>query len=323
MHNFRTALLACSVIAVLTIVGLAPRSGSAQAPLTVVRVSGVISDEMTPVLYALKSGMYAKAGLDVQVVPANSGAAVTTAVLGGSVEIGKSSLIALMNAHLRGVPLAIIGGADVYDWKNPYAQMVTSYDSPIATAKDLIGKTIGVPSLNDLNVLAAYAWLDKNGGDSKSVKFVEIPNSSLEATLTEKRADAAVMTYPFLADAIDSHTVKAIGPAYTAIANSFLITAWFVSTDWATKHPDAVKTFIDVTDRSAAYTNVHHAETAPLVAEATKIPLAVITTMPRVTAGTTLHLADIQPLIDSSAKYKLIPQAFPARDLLLPGAATR
>jgi NitT/TauT family transport system substrate-binding protein len=322
MPRVQAALLGCALFA-LAIAVQRPLAGGAQAPLTTVRVAGVLSDELTPVLYAQKSGMYAKAGLDVQIVPAASGAAVTTAVLAGSIEIGKSSLISLMNAHLRGVPLAIIGGSGVYDPKFPYAQMVTAVDSPIASAKDLIGKTIGVPSLNDLNVLAADLWLDKNGGDSKTVKFVEVPNSTLGAALTEKRADAAVMTYPYLADVLESHAVKPIGAAYGAISNSFLITAWFVSTDWAAKHPDVIKTFIDVTDRSAAYTNAHHAETAPLISDITKIPLAVIAKMPRSESSTVLHLSDIQPLIDGSAKYKLIPQAFPARDLLWSGISAR
>jgi NitT/TauT family transport system substrate-binding protein len=311
------------LIAATLLVFAHPAGISGQATLTTVRVAGVLSDEMTPVLYAQKSGLYAKAGLDVQVISAPSGAAVSSAVLAGSYEIGKSSLVSLMNAHVHGLPLVVIGGSGVYDPKSPYAQMVTAADSPINSAKDLDGKTIGVPSLNDLNVLAADMWLDKNGGDSRTVRYIELPNSTLGAALTEKRADAAVMTYPFLADVLESHTVKPLGAAYSAIANSFLITCWFVSSDWAAKHPDTIHAFIDATDRAALYTNAHHAETAPLIADATKIPLAVITKMPRSVSSTALHLSDIQPLIDGSAKYKLIPQPFSARDLLWNGISAR
>jgi ABC-type nitrate/sulfonate/bicarbonate transport system substrate-binding protein len=134
MPHLRTALLGCALFA-LTIAVQRPLAGAAQAPLTTVRVAGVLSDELTPVLYAQKSGMYTKAGLDVQIVPAASGAAVTTAVLAGSIEIGKSSLISLMNAHLRGVPLAIIGGSGVYDPKYPYAQRSDRQDDRGAVAQ--------------------------------------------------------------------------------------------------------------------------------------------------------------------------------------------
>lgn len=312
-----------AVMAAALLAFVVPAGVSGQPALTTVRLSGVLSDELTPVLYAQKSGMYEKAGLDVQIVPAASGAAVTAAVLSGDIDIGKSSLLSLMNAHVRGVPLAIIGGSGVYDPKNPYAQMVTAVDSPISSAKDLDGKTIGVPSLNDLNVLAADLWLDKNGGDSHSVRYVEIPNSELGAALQSKRVDAGVMTYPYLADVLQSHTGKPLGPAYGAIANSFLITCWFVSSDWAAKHADTIHKFIDTTDRAAEYTNVHPAETAPLVAGVTKLPLAVISKMPRSVSSTVLHLSDIQPLIDGAAKYKLIPQPFPARELLWNGISAR
>jgi NitT/TauT family transport system substrate-binding protein len=300
-----------------------PVGTMSQTTLTTLHVAGVLSDEMTPVLYAEKSGLYAKAGLDVQIVPAGSGAAVSSAVLAGTYEIGKSSLISLMNAHVHGLPLVIIGGSGVYDPKTPYAQMVVAADSPIASAKDLNGKTIGVPSLNDLNVLAADLWIDKNGGDSRTVKYIELPTSALGAAVVEKRADASVMTYPYLADVLEAHTVKPLGAAYTAIANSFLITVWFVSSDWASKHPDTVHAFIDATDRAALYTNAHHAETAPMIADATKIPLAVITKMPRSESSTAMHLSDLQPLIDGAAKYKLIPQSFPARDMLWNGITAK
>jgi NitT/TauT family transport system substrate-binding protein len=291
----------------------------AQAPPTVLRVSSVLSDELTPVLYAQRSGMYAKAGLDLQIVPGSSGAAVTTAVLAGDIEIGKSSLISLMNAHLRGIPLSVIGGSNIYDPNHPYAQIVVAANSPFTSAKDLNGKTIGVPSLNDLNVLACDLWLDKNGGDSKSVKYVELPNPSLTAALTGHRTDEAVMTFPVLADALASHELKALGSPYGAIGPDFLISVWFVANDWAKQHAATVKTFLDVTQQSAKYTNQHNSETAPMVADLTKIPLAVINGMPRLVSSTGMSNAQIQAVLDGAAKYGLIPHTFPARDLVWSG----
>jgi NitT/TauT family transport system substrate-binding protein len=311
------ATFGASCAGALTAALLEPASAvRAQGALPVVRVSSVLSDELTPVIYAQHAGMYAKAGLDLQIVPGSSGAAVTTAVLAGDIDIGKSSLISLMNAHLRGIPVSVIGGSNIYDPNHPYSQMVVAADSPLANAKDLTGKTIGVPSLNDLNVLAADLWLDKNGGDSKSVKYVELPNPSLTAALTGHRLDAAVMTFPVLADALASHELKAIGSPYGAIGPDFLISVWFVANDWANKHAATVKTFLDVTQQSAKYTNQHNAETAPLVADLTKIPLATIDRMPRLVSSTNMSVPQIQAIIDGAAKYSLIPRAFPARELV-------
>ena len=60
-----TALTAAALLAFAL-----PSGTVGQTALTTIHVAGVLSDEMTPVLYAEKSGLYAKAGLDVQIVPA-------------------------------------------------------------------------------------------------------------------------------------------------------------------------------------------------------------------------------------------------------------
>jgi hypothetical protein len=80
-----------------------------------------------------------------------------------------------------------------------------------------------------------------------------------------------------------------------------------------------VKAFSRVTYQAAAYTNTHHAETATMMSEITKIPLAVFTKMARVESATSGDAELIQPLIDAAAKYKQIPRAFPAAELYLGG----
>src|ERR1700761_354426 len=83
-------------------------AGAQQPALTKISVGGVFSDDMTPVFYAQKAGLFRKEGLDVTIVPATSGAAMTAAVLSGTYEFGKSSLLAAVNAHLKNLPLAVI-----------------------------------------------------------------------------------------------------------------------------------------------------------------------------------------------------------------------
>jgi len=115
---------------------------------------------------------------------------------------------------------------------------------------------------------------------------------------------------------METGKVKILGHAYSAISNSFLITAWFASGEWAAKHPDIVKTFARVTNEAGVYTNAHHAETAAMVAELLKFPLPLVEKMSRAVAGTSLNLSEIQPLIDVAVKYSVIPRAFPAKELL-------
>ena len=291
------------------------------APLTVVRVAGVQTDDITPLVYAMKTGMFARAGLDVQSMATSSGAATSAAVASGSYEIGKSSLLSLMNAHLRGVPLIVVAAGVVHDTHNPFAKLVVAADEPgYKTGKDFNGKTIAVSALNDLSTVSSDAWIDKHGGDIKTVKYVELPVSAMMAAVVEHRVDAAFILYPPLAEAMKSGKVRVVSAPYDAIAPFFVLSGWFTTTDYAQKHPDVIRTFVRVMYEAAAYANRHPAQTAPMMSDVTKVPMSVYSTMPRVGAATSTNPRDWQPLIDAAAQYGAISRAFPARDFIWSGS---
>jgi NitT/TauT family transport system substrate-binding protein len=285
----------------------------AEPALTVVRVAGVQTDDITPLVYAIKTGMFARAGLDVQSMPTTSGAATAAAVASGTYEIGKSSLLSLMNAHLRNVPLIAIAAGVVHDTKNPFAKLVVAANAPYDTGKDFDGKTIAVSALNDLSTVSVDTWLEKNGGDARSVHFVELPVSAMLAAVEEHRVDAAFILYPPLAEAMSSGKVRAVSAPYDAIAPFFVLSGWFTTTDYAAKHPDVIRTFVRVMYDAAKFANGHPGDTAPMMSDLTKVPMSIYQTMPRVGAATSTNPRDWQPLIDAAAKYGVIPHAFPAK----------
>ena len=308
----RVPVRAAAVAAVLL---LASHAAGAQPALTKIRVGGVPTDDLTPLIYAIKSGMFQKAGLDVELAGGNSGAATAAAVASGTYEFGKSSMLSLLNAHLRNLPLEMVASEGLYDAKNPYAQLIVAGDSPLKTGKDLNGKTIGTPSLNDLDQLATMAWVGENGGDPSSLKIVELPQSTAVAAIAQHRVDATVMHYPVVQEAL-AQKEKALAPVYSAISPKFVFAAFFTSENYAKAHPEIMRAFAQTLYRAAAYTNTHHQDTVQMMADATKAPAAIVEKMVRVDGATSLDPAQVQPIIDAAAKYKLIPRAFPASELL-------
>lgn len=315
-HPSRSQLLRGAAAA--STLALWPTIGRGQT-LEKVRFAGVPTDDLANVYYAINKGLYKRAGLEVEFVPTSSGTAATTAVIGGTYEIGKGSLIASLVAHLRGLPLTIIGNGAMWNPKNPFSAMVVAVDAPYKTAADFNGKTCAAAALNDLNQLAINAWVDQNGGDIKTLRWVEIPNSAAGPALAEHRIDVAILNEPQLQAAVDRKQVRVFAPAFSAIAPSFAFTVYFAQPDWAKKNADVVKRFLRVTYEAAQYTNAHHAETAEMVSEMTKVPLATIQHMTRVDAATNSDPALIQPAIDAAAKYKNIARAFPAKDAYFSG----
>jgi NitT/TauT family transport system substrate-binding protein len=312
----RTTYRKLFVMAALALVASAPGAVRAQPALTLIHVGGVLSDDMTPVIYAEKSGLFRKEGLDVQIVSSTSGSAMAQAVISGTYEFGKSSMLSAINAHLRGIPLEVIAAGGTYDSRSPFAALCVADDSTIASGKDLEHKTVGSPALNDLNQVVGGPGVDQHGGDWTKLQFVELPNATAAAAIAAHRVDAAVMLQPALAEAVATKTVRSIAPAYDAIAPSFVFAAYFTSSDYAKNHPDIVAKFVRVVYAAAAYTNKHHAATAAMMADVTQIPVDTIEKMPRVDGATSLDPKAFQPVIDAAAKYHLISAGFPAREML-------
>ncbi len=315
------AARAAAILTLAAVTALATGNSSAfaQAKLATVTVIASPDDAITPVLYAKASGMFERAGLDVQIAKGTGGAAVTAAVVGGSYDIGHAGLLALFTAHIHRVPVVVIAPGAYFQPQNPYAGLLVSTAGGIATAKDLNGKIVGSATLGDLSTVAIMSWMEANGGDPKSLKFVEMPMGAAGAAIEQNRIYAASVTEPFLDAALQTGKVKMLGTAYAAIASHYLFSAWFTTSDWAAKNPALVRKFQDVVQRAAAYTNAHPDETAPIIGQFSAMQPGVFEHMTqRAYAGTRLTAADLQPLIEKAAHFGVIPNSFPAKELLLP-----
>lgn len=293
----------------------APLAGRAQATPTI-HAAVPQSADVAPVIYAQKAGLFKKAGLDVDVQIMRSGNVIAAAVAGGSLQIGFSSLPAIITGHQRGLNFQLIAPGGTYFDNDPYAQMVVRSDAPIRTAKDLAGKTIGATSLRDLLWVADQAWLDQNGADLKSVKYVELPNSSLLPSLLENRIDAFAVGQPWVTIALDSGKVRSIGKPFSAIAPHFLMTGYFTTAEFATANRDALARFERALMDATRYANAHKSEMIPILAEVTKQAPELLTRTVKGFDVDVLDPKEVQPMIDATAKYGLIPKPFPAQELI-------
>ena len=301
-----------TLLPVLTIAG----AGTAQTPVTV-RVATTPVDIGAQPLYAEDLGLFKKAGLDVTVSIISNGAAVSAAVLGGTFDIAQSNVPTLATAHEKGLPFVIVAPAGLYSSKAPTSVCGVAKNSPIKSAKDLAGKTIGVTGLLNITQVAANAWLEKNGVDTSGIKYVEVPFSGIAPALEAGRLDAGVLVDPFLQQALNSGQARVLANCYDAIAPTFLIGAFFSTSDYAKAHPDIVKKFVAVMAEAARWANTHQRESAQILEKWTKGH--VLPGMARVVYADRLSVAQVQPIIDASARAKALKASFPATELFAPG----
>lgn len=296
-----------------------PRLTQAQASPTIVKASWTPSDLSSPGFYARDLGYLSDAGIELQIAPNTSGAAVAAAVASGSVEIGFSNLLALVVAYEKGIPFTMIASGNLaIAGPHPAIGLLSvKSNSPLRSAKDFEGKTVAVDSLGSFSVPGVRNWMDKNGADSRTVRFIELPYSAMTAAIVADRVDAGCLTYP--ADPTlgqPGAALRLVAGVYNVIARRFLFTAWFSTKSWVAAHPAVARRFATAIRRASAWGNSHQADGATILAKYVGQTPAQINAAPRAVYGTELVPALVQPTIDLLARYGIIREAFPASEMI-------
>jgi NitT/TauT family transport system substrate-binding protein len=287
--------------------------GRAQT-LPVLRLATTPIDTGSQIYYAADEGFFKKAGFDTEITSLNAGAAIAAGISSGSFDFAQVNLISLAQARERGVHFVLVAPAGLYAEKSLTSALVVAKSAPFTSAKDMNGKTIAVNALSSIQQLGVAAWLDKNGGDSTTVKFVEAPIPQMVPSLVAGRIDGALVAQPELDTAEHGTAARVLGPAYSGVAKVFLISAWVTSAQYAADHPDVVRKFAAVMAETARWANTHSAESAPILQKYTKVE--VTPTMARVQFAETFNAAQIQPVLDTATKYGLLKSSVSPADLL-------
>jgi NitT/TauT family transport system substrate-binding protein len=288
------------------------------AETVTLRVGNVPIDSSSEIFAAQSEGFLAKAGITVDIQSFTNGNAIAAAVVSGSLDVGGINVLSLAAAHEKGLPLKIAASGSTYTTKNPTTVMLVPNASPLKTARDLTGKVVAVNVLQGIAHVSAESWIDKNGGDSKQVKYIELPFAAMPAALAANRVDAAVVAEPQLTQS--RNDTRLFGKSYDGIADLWMIDAWTVNAAWLTANPDLAHRFSDAMQQAAVWANRNHDKTAELVSAATKIDISIVREMRRATFLEHVNLGVVQPVIDVGAQYGALSARFPAADLFYPGA---
>jgi NitT/TauT family transport system substrate-binding protein len=288
--------------------------GAAQT-LPVIRLGTGLAEEKELVYYAQDRGFFKQAGLDVQIDVMSDGGAATAAAIGGALDMTVTNTGSVAAAHARGLPLYLVSPGALYSTATPIAYLVTAPDSPIRSAKDLAGKTIGVTTLRDMIQAAGMGWIDKNGGDAKTAVFFEIPLAQMAGAIERKRLDAAIVVEPRYTDSKAGYHV--LGTVYDAVAGGkpFITSSTIANKAWADANPALVTRFVAAMRATAQWANKNPLPCGEILAKYSKVAPDIIAQIPRLTWAETLVAAQVQPVIDITARYGMLPRGFPASEL--------
>jgi NitT/TauT family transport system substrate-binding protein len=298
---------------------LVPRAAFAQSVPTPLHLVLFPGETSATAYYALELGLFRAANLAVDIIEVTNGAAGAAAVAGGSADIGFSNPLSIAQGFERGLPFTVLSPAALSVAGRPATNgmIVVAKTSPIKSARDMNGKIFSIDVLGGLPYVSVRTWIDKNGGDSSTVKFVELPFSAMTQAVISGRVDVSEMNVaydPQIGKPDDP--LHLIGNSYEAVGPRYCSSLWFATNDWVSKNPDAARRFVAVMKQAAVWANAHPHESAVMLAPHIKQTVAAIESSTRVLYGVDMTPDLIQPVIDASAKYGLLKSRFSATELV-------
>jgi len=284
-------------------------------PLTPLRVAGILSDVFGEPFFAKASGVFERAGFDLDVTSLANAGAVSAAIGGGSLEFGTGDLISGINAIIKGVPVVLLAPAGMYISSDNSAVLAVAKDGPIKQPRDLVGKTIGVPTLVGLSTATIRAWLPANGVDLASVKIVEIPPPATFAAIQRGTIDCALLGEPFITPNKDE--IRVIGKPYDTIATEFPIAVWYGSRAWIDADRQRARRAVNAIYETGRWCNTHRDETFAILVRDAHFDGDKLKGMIRATFGTgPIQPAQVQPVLNLAYKVKIFDRQLEASELI-------
>jgi NitT/TauT family transport system substrate-binding protein len=236
--------------AMLAACGPKSESDSGQGTLKVGIGSGVSNVSL---YLAVQKGFFTQHGIKVEPYPVASGSQAFPLLLNGQLGVTATDPLSAMVAISKGLPLVIIGqgSAGQTTTDNDPTGLIVKSDSPLHRGADFGGKTIGVNALNSLSQLGAMAAIDATGGDSATVRFLEVPVPSMVAAVESGQIDGAVTSEPFVSQAKKRGLRVALYPPTQGLPGTPQL-LFVTSRPYLTQHADSIRSFVAGLDRANA-----------------------------------------------------------------------
>lgn len=250
-HNMQHDLTRRKVLGAglgLTLVGTS-LSARAQASVPTLRVAYAQGTQAN-FYHALQNGLFAKHGVKLEGTKFDSGPALVSALVAGSVDVGYFGLPAVINANSNGAKLQVFSLANI---AGKMAALYVNPKSGIKGVKDLVGKTVATTQ-NTVGHIFMLIAMKQAGVDPKSVniRFID-PNGlvagyvrgDLEAIWMFASVGAKLMSNG--ATLIPSTSAQAIG---LEDAGQFIADQGFID-----KNRKTLQNFIAAVDEATPITN--------------------------------------------------------------------
>ncbi|HEY5855321.1 MAG TPA: ABC transporter substrate-binding protein [Aldersonia sp.] len=177
----------------------------------------------------------------------------------GQTEFGGAFNGAIVKLAAGGAPITAVVGLYGSDAET-FAGYFVLDDSPIRSARDLIGKKVGMNTLGAHHEFVVREWLSQHGLTAEEIKQVElvvVPPVNTETALRQGQIDVGTLSSVFRETAVERGGIR---PLFTdeSLFGAFTYGNYVFRNDYIAQHEDAVADFVQGTARA-----IRWAQTTP------------------------------------------------------------
>jgi ABC-type nitrate/sulfonate/bicarbonate transport system substrate-binding protein len=282
--------------------------------ITIGLPNSVPSFANSDVAVAQAEGYFAKEGLTVKVDNLSSGVPVVQGVVGGSLNIGASSIEPVVNAASAGAPIQIVGS-----YANKLTvDMVTP--STIMSPAQLRGERLGIQSVGAFREVMTRMVIEGAGLTTSDVTYVPGSSSAYISELLAGEIQSGVLQEEQTLTALKKDSSLHVLVNYEQADPNYFYGTYVVSKSWLAGNEGTLEKFLTAITMAHRFMYTNEAATVSIVAKNTGDTSATITKA----YGVLLNQEGVFPLnsglstsrisatIATMKKYKILTGAEPS-----------
>lgn len=208
------------------------------------------STQFAPLYYGIEQGIFEEHGLELEITPQTDIAAIVSGLASGTYDVGFATVVHVVTANSNGIPIRAISTIEGQIQEDDDGTItIASADSGITDFADLEGKRVATIGLSSHNTLTMWELVDRAGGDPTSIELVQLPFGQMAAALDSGDVDAAIMQWPFAAEALAAGGVE-LGYNNRELFVDTATTMFNTSQSFIDQNPNTVRAFADAMEES-------------------------------------------------------------------------
>ncbi|HEV2477661.1 MAG TPA: ABC transporter substrate-binding protein [Candidatus Dormibacteraeota bacterium] len=241
-----------------------PSTGGTQTVSLKIMVGGLNKQIYLPNMLAQRLGYFKDYGLNVTLIDEGSGQASEEEVVAGNVDAGSGAYVHPMVLNTQGKKIETICQFGIAPGE---AEVVDASLTNITSAKDLVGKNLGVTDLGSGTHVLTQAIIGSAGADPTKAQYVAVgAGDTFIAAIQQKKIAAGMTTYPTISRLVNSGKgkilVSLLDPQSTraALGGDYPFIGIFAKNDWVNSNKDTAQRLVNAYVKTLKYIHSHTAQ---------------------------------------------------------------